>query len=49
MIPLPNPLSKLDRRPTGRLEKERQIAEERGLEGVGVEPNHTTARNPGPL
>ncbi len=30
-------------------EKERQLAEGRGCEGVGEEPNHTIARKPGPL
>ncbi len=43
----PSPLSsKLDRRHTGRLRKRDNML--RG-EGVGEEPNYTTARKPGPL
>jgi hypothetical protein len=30
-------------------EKERQFADRRGGEGLEEEPNHTTARRPGPL
>jgi hypothetical protein len=44
--PLPSPVSKLER-DTQETEKERQYADGRG-EGVGVEPNHTTPRKPGP-
>ncbi len=40
---------KLDRRHTGRLRKERQLADGRSGKGVGEEPKHTTARKPGPL
>ncbi len=30
-------------------EKERQLAQEKGGKRVGEEPNHTTAKKPGPL
>jgi hypothetical protein len=46
----PSPVSKLDQQPTGRLRKRDNFLA--GLEGgrAGVaEPNHTTARKPGPL
>jgi hypothetical protein len=46
---LPLSLTKLYRRHTGRLRKERQLADGRVGEGVGEEPTHTTAINPGPL
>jgi hypothetical protein len=47
--PLPPPLSpgsKLDQRHTGRLKQKDILL---AGEGVGEEPNHTTARKPGPL
>ncbi len=46
--PLPSPVSKLDRWHTGRLRKRDKFLT--GVrEGKGEEPNHTTARKPGPL
>jgi hypothetical protein len=43
----PSPVSKLDRRRTRRLRKRRKRDNllREGREGVGEEPNHTTARN----
>ncbi len=47
---LAHPLTTLPAAHTARkTEKERRIAEEREGEDVGQEPNHTTARNSGPL
>ncbi len=45
--PPSSPVSKIDRRHR-KTEKERQLAAGPG-EGVGEEPNHTTARKPDPL
>jgi len=50
----PRPPSPISRQSAGpathrKTEKERQLADGRGGKGVGVEPNHTTARKPGPL
>jgi hypothetical protein len=46
--PTPSPpLSTLDRQHTGRLE--RQLSHGRGGWGLGEEPNHSSARKPGPL
>jgi hypothetical protein len=45
-FPTPSPASRLDGRHTGRLRKRDNLL--RG-EGVGEEPNNTTARNLGPL
>ncbi len=45
---LPSPVSKLDRRHTGRLRKRDNLLTEEGG-GMGVEPIHTTARKLGPL
>jgi hypothetical protein len=46
--PTPPPVSKLDRRSTGRLKKrDNLLTGQREGEGVGEEPNHTTARMPG--
>jgi hypothetical protein len=42
----PSPVSKLDRRHSGRLRKRDNM---QAGEGRGKEPNHTTARKPGPL
>jgi hypothetical protein len=44
--PPPHPVSKINRRHTGRLIKRDNLLTG---EGVGEEPNHTTARKPGPL
>jgi hypothetical protein len=44
----PSPVSKLDRRHTGKLRKRDSLLTEGG-KGVGEEPNHTNARKPGPL
>jgi hypothetical protein len=44
--PPTHPFSKLDWRHTGRLRKKDSLLTG---EGAGVEPNHTTARKPGPL
>ncbi len=54
LAPPPPPFSLLSRRQARpatlrKPEKERQLADGRGGEGVGEEPNHTTARKPGPL
>jgi hypothetical protein len=45
----PSPLSKLDGRHTKKTEKERRLADGRGGDGLGEEPNYTTVRKPGPL
>ncbi len=46
----PSPVSKLNRRHTEKSDKKRQLAAGRGMgKGVDEEPNHTTARKPGPL
>jgi hypothetical protein len=46
----PSPVSTLDRRHTRRLKKNRQLDDRRGGgKGREKEPNHTTARKPGPL
>ncbi len=47
----PLPLSRQKGRPAThrKTEKERQLAHGRGGKGVGEEPNHSTARKPGPL
>jgi hypothetical protein len=49
--PSPTPLSRQSARPETqrKTEKERQLADGRRGEGVGEEPNHTTARKPGSL
>ncbi len=49
--PLPPSLSHHQAGPAThrKTEKERQVADSGGGEGVGEEPNHTTARKPGPL
>ncbi len=51
LLPPPSPLRKLDRRHTGRLRKRYNLLCLRGEvgEGVGEEPNHTTARRNGPI
>jgi hypothetical protein len=46
--PSPSPGSKLDRRHTGRLRKRDNLQTGEG-EGMGEEPNHATAKKPGPL
>ncbi len=46
-VPL-SPVSKLDRRYTVRLRKRNNLLTREG-EGVGEEPNHTTARKPDQL
>ncbi len=43
---LPPPVSKVDRRHTGKPRKRNNLLT---WEGAGVEPNHMTARKPGPL
>ncbi len=45
----PLPVSKRYRRHTGRLRKRDNLPSERGGEGMGEQPFHTTARKPGPL
>ncbi len=47
--PPPSPVSKLDRRHTGRLRKKDNLLTEEGGGGAGEGPNHTTAWKPGPL
>ncbi len=47
--PHPLPVSKLNRRHTGSLRKRDNLLPGEGKKGVGKEPNHTTARKPGPL
>jgi hypothetical protein len=49
--PTPSPLSRQKAGPAThrKTEKERQLVDGRGRKRVGVEPNHTTARKPGPL
>jgi hypothetical protein len=54
MIWLPQPPPSLSRQlaPPAthrKTEKERQVADSRGMERAGEEPNHTTTRKPGPL
>jgi hypothetical protein len=46
--PPPSHIRKLDRRHIGRLRKRDELLTGEGEE-VGEEPNHTTARKPGPL
>ncbi len=49
-LPTTSPVSKLDRRHTRRLRKRDNLLRgEGGGVGIGVEPNHTTARKPDPL
>jgi hypothetical protein len=48
--PTPSPTLPIARPATHRkTEKERQVADGRGGKRVGEEPNHATARKPGPL
>jgi hypothetical protein len=42
-------VSKLDRRRIGRLRKRDKLLPGEGVKGADEEPNHTTARKPGPL
>jgi hypothetical protein len=49
-LPPSSPVSKLDRRHTGRLRKGDNLLTGGGGGGrMGEEPNHTTERKPGPL
>jgi hypothetical protein len=45
----PSPVSKLDRRHTGRLRKRDNVLSSQGEKAVGEESNHTTARKPGTI
>jgi hypothetical protein len=45
LSPPPSPVSKLDRRHTGRLKKRGSLLTGEGEKGAGAEPNHTIARN----
>jgi hypothetical protein len=48
-VPPPLPGSNIDWRHTGRLRKRDNLLTGEGAEGVGLEPNHTTARKLSPL
>jgi hypothetical protein len=48
-LPTPSPVSKLDRRNTGRLRKRDNLLTGEGGKGMGEESNQMTARKPEPL